>query len=110
MNLNKSILWITVDSEESKHLFISATKIQDKNLSVIQYITGQAIKCKKALDIKLKSRRKTDPELRTQVRIETDDLEILQNYMMLGTYPYFRPLNMKVVDPCNELLPITVEG
>ena len=110
LNPERRILWINVNDGAAKLVFQHAAKANNRDLNVIQFIPGPAIERKKAIDIKMKELRKTDPELRYQVRIGTDDLEIWTKHQVEGYYNQYKPIDIRKIDPMREFPEIKSKG
>ena len=57
---------------------------------------------KKAIDMKLKEMREIDQDLRTQIRIGDNDLEVWYKHQAPNRWTKYSPMNMNTLDPANK--------
>ena len=70
------ILWIETSEANVKKIYSRAAALKNKNIRLITYFPAELWERKVALDKHLKLERVNEPNLRTQVRLGTEDLEL----------------------------------
>jgi hypothetical protein len=74
------IMWIETSEKEVKEIYKRAASVQNKSVQLYTYIPAQLWDRKISLDINCKKAREQNVNLRTQIRLGTDDLELYTKY------------------------------
>ena len=77
---DSKILWINTTEHNVKKLYARAAAIKNKNIQLFTYYPAELWERKIALDKNLKEARSNNANLRTQIRLGVDDLELHTKY------------------------------
>ena len=87
-------------------MYANAGKLKDPSITIKPYIPFKAFDRKVALDKLLERRRKSTPNLKTNVRLGNQDFYVMEKTVIPYDYQPWKVVDLTIIDPENTLPPI----